>query len=387
MPKKKKKTRRPARADRRASAVRNRSLSSASARDVGLEHDPDSPGLPGLSRPDIGWLRFLPPSAGDILDAERPVAELFGKVPADEPMWAWAEDLEDGSTEDLVRDEYPHLGQDEVAVIVAEWDAHEDEIRFGRRRRFTALCDALGMTEPEGTFADLYQFCLRVGIAEERPVGGEPWVFPVPQARDVLDVLPADSDLAAAERAAQEHAASERLWETEWMLYGEYTEQIIDLFSDGTTGEAVTTSIGRLARLLGAPEAAARHAVAHLTSPIPMFGRSHMWCSADPLTVPAHRVITLAVDWDAHDTDKGLKQSPAQLAGVACAACGTDYRAFPERAQVVPGPAGDGLQPTPLVVCRGTCAAGYGSPAGTGQPVPPIDDRVLLLEQLTAGRP
>ena len=118
-----------------------------------------------------------------------------------------------------------------------------------------------------------------------------------------------------------------------------------------------------------------------------MFGRSHMWCSADPLTVPPHRVITLAVDWDAHDTDKGLKQSPAQLAEVACTACGTDYRAFPERAQVVPGPAGAWTSRPRWWHAGAPCAAGYGSPAGTGQPVPPIDDRVLPLDQLTARRP
>ncbi|MBV9208078.1 MAG: hypothetical protein JO037_22370 [Actinobacteria bacterium] len=211
-------------------------------------------------------------------------------------MWTWAEDLEDDdSTESFVRDEYPHLAPGDVAAVAAEWDVQEAKVRSGCRRRFTALCDALGMTEPKGTFADLYQFCLRIGIAEERARDGVPWVFPAPTARDVLDVLPADSELAAAERDAQEHAASERLWETELMLYGEYTEQIIDLFSGGGARETVTISIQRPARRLGIPEAAARHALAHLTSPFPMFGRSHMSCSDDPLAVPAHRVITLTV--------------------------------------------------------------------------------------------
>jgi hypothetical protein len=339
----------------------------------------------GLRGPDVGWLRLLPPSACDVLDAERPVAELFGKIPVDEPMWTWGEDLEEGSTEDLVRDEYPHLSDDEVAMLVAEWDAENATNRAEQRRRFTALCDALGMPEPEGTFADLYQFCLRIGIAEEREVNGEAWVIPTPQARDVLDVLPADSALAAGERAFRERDAPQRAWEADWMRYSEHTERIIDLFSDGTPGGPVTTSIQRLARLLDAPEDTVRHALAHLTSPVPEFGRAHMSCTADPLTVPAHRVITLAVDWEAHDLDKGFTRTPEQLAGVACIDCGTDYRQHPQRPQVVAGLAGAEPSGEPLVACQGTCAAEHGSATGTGQPVPPIEDRVLRLTQLTAG--
>jgi hypothetical protein len=247
----------------------------------------------------------------DILDAEQPVAEMFRKIPAGEPMWTWWQDQEDVSTENLVRDQFPHLSQDDVAMLAAEWAAEEDEIRSAHRHRFTALCNALGVTEPGGTFADLYQFCLQIGVADERAVDGAPWVFPTPTARNVLEILPPDSDLAAAERAAQEHAASQMLWETGWMLHGEHAEQIIDLFAEGTKRDTVTTSIQRLARLLDAPEDAARHAVAHLASPIPDFGRSHMSCSHNPLTVPAHRVITLTVDWKAHDIDKGITRSSA----------------------------------------------------------------------------
>jgi len=115
-----------------------------------------------------------------------------------------------------------------------------------------------------------------------------------------------------------------------------------------------------------------------------MFGRAHMSCTADPLTVPAHRVITLAVDWEAHDLDKGFTRTPEQLAGVACIDCGTDYQQHPERPQVTAGRAGAAPGPGPLVACRGTCAAERGSATGTGHPVPPIEDRILRLKQLTA---
>jgi hypothetical protein len=108
-----------------------------------------------------------------------------------------------------------------------------------------------------------------------------------------------------------------------------------------------------------------------------------MSCTADPLMVPAHRVITLAVDWEAHDLDKGLVRSAEQVAGVACIDCGTDYRRHPEWPQVVAGLAGAAPDPEPLVACRGTCAARHGSATGTGQPVPPIENRILLLKQLS----
>jgi len=85
----------------------------------------------------------------------------------------------------------------------------------------------------------VYPFCLQVGLVKERTCDGVPWVFPAPTARNVLDVLSPDSDLAAAERDAQERAANERLWQTEWMLYGEYAEQIIDLFKGGNARETV----------------------------------------------------------------------------------------------------------------------------------------------------
>jgi len=381
----KKKTRRPARAGRRAAAS-CRPVPSGLPDATAAGQEP-WPGPPRRPIADAGWLRFLPPSAGDILDTEQLVTDMFRKVAADEPLWTWSEDLEDTpSTEDLVWDEFPHLSPGEVAEVAAEWDAQEDEVRSGHRRRFTSLCSALAMAEPDGTFTDLYQFCLRVGLAEERAVGGQPWVFPNPEPRNVLDVLPPASDLAAAERAEQEREAAEQAWEDEWMRC-EHAEDIISLLSDGTGGKPATTSIQRLTRLLDAPEDEIRRAIAHLARPIPRFGRSHMTCSHDPLTVPAHKVITLAIDWEAHDLDKGIRSSPPQLAGVACIACGTDYQAFPAKPQVVPGPAGAAPQLSPLVACRGTCAAGYGSPAGTGQPVPPIEDRVLRLKQVTTQSP
>lgn len=165
-------------------------------------------------------------------------------------------------------------------------------------------------------------------------------MFPAPTARNVLDILSPDSDWAAAERAAQERDAAERLWVTEGMLYGEYAEQIMGLFGEQMAREAVTTSIQRLARFLAIPEAAARHALAHMTSAIPGFGRSHMLCSHDPLSVPAHRVIRLSVDWKAHDIDKGIARSPAQQAGVACISCGADYRDARGWIPVVAGQAG-----------------------------------------------
>jgi hypothetical protein len=110
-----------------------------------------------------------------------------------------------------------------------------------------------------------------------------------------------------------------------------------------------------------------------------------MSCSADPLTVPAHRVITLAVGWEAHDLDKGLVSSAEHVAGIACIDCGTEYRQHPQWPQVVVGLAEGGQDPVPLAACRGTCAARHGSATGTGQPVPPIENRILLLKQLTAG--
>ena len=70
--------------------------------------------------------------------------------------------------------------------------------------------------------------------------------------------------------------------------------------------------------------------------------------------------------------------------GVACIDCGTDYRQHPERPQVTAGRAGAAPSPGPLVACRGTCAAERGSATGTGHPVPPIEDRILRLKQLTA---
>jgi Family of unknown function (DUF6042) len=382
---KKKKSRRPARAARRVGAARNKLRSPASPRDVGPGEDGGALAPLRVSGVDTWWRRFLPRSALTVLDRDRPVAEVFGEIPADEAMWTWDGDEEDERTEDLVRDEFPHLTQDEVALVAVEWDAHDAEVRSAHRRRFTTLCDALGMAEPTSTFADLYRFCLQVGIAEERDCDGVPWVFPAPTARNVLDILSPDSDLAAAERAAQERDAAERLWETEGMLYGEYAEQIMGLFGEHMAREAVTTSIQRLARFLGIPEAAARHALAYMTSAIPGFGRSHMLCSHDPLSVPAHRVITLSVDWEAHDIDKGIAWSPAQQAGVACISCGADYRDARGRIPVVAGPAGTDPQQIPLVACQGMCAASYGSPAGTGQPVPPLEDRVLVLERLSAG--
>jgi hypothetical protein len=378
---KKKKARRPGRAASRAVAGGSQRQQPALPRAVDPEQDPDLEEGLMVSPVDRGWRRFLPPSAATILERDRPVAEMFAEIPADEPMWTWSEDLEPESTEDLVRDEYPHLTDDEVARVTAEWDARDAAVRSEHHRRFTALCDALGVAEPEGTFTDLYRLCLQVGIAEERTCDGVPWVFPATAARNVLDILPPASDLAADERAAQEQASGVRLWETGSMLYGEYAGQVLELFSRDAGCETVTTSIARVARLLDVPEAVARQALAHLTSVIPGFRRSHMSCSHDPLTVPAHRVITLTVDWAAHDIDKGFARSPAQLAGLACVTCGADYRADPARTAVVAGPAGADPQQNPLVACAGLCAAECGSPSGTGQPVPPLEERVLLLQQ------
>lgn len=146
----------------------------------------------------------------------------------------------------------------------------------------------------------------------------------------------------------------------------------------------MTTSLQRLARKLEVAEDTARRALAHLVSPNPVSGRAHMSCTADPLTVPAHRVITVAVDREARDLDKGLARAPEQLAGVACIACGTDYRQHPARPQVIAGRPGASSGPDLLVACRGTCAADYGSATGTGQPVPPIEDRITHLKELTA---
>lgn len=382
----KKKARRPERAGRRAGAAGNRPAATAIARDRDREPQEAADSSPeglGLRDADRGWLRFLPPSAATILELERPLTDMFREIPADEPMWTWGEDLDENeSTEDLVRHYSPHLTADEVTAVAAGLDA--DAHRARHRRRFTAPCDALGGAEPEGTFADLYQFCLLIGVAEERTREGVAWVLPVPTARNVLEVLPPDSDLASAEGAAQDMDTRLRLWDSETLLYGDPAEDILDLFSGGTGREAMTTSIQRLGRFLGLPEDAARHALAHLTGVNPVFGRSRATCSDDPLTVPAHRVNTVTMDWEAHDIDMGHEPSPGQLAGVECIACGIDYRESPERTPVVAGPAGADTRQNPLIACQGSCAAGFGSPGGTGQPVPPIEDRVLILEQLAA---
>lgn len=368
----KKKARRPARAQRRAADVAASRRMPLQARSVALEDIPAAPGRLEFDA-DTGWRRFMPPSASDVLAAEQPVSELFGKIPRGEPIWTWWEDEDDTSTGDLVRDDHPHLRDDEVRELVAELDAETAQARAERKARFTALCEALGVPEPQGSFADLYQFCLQIGIAEERPVSGQPWVFPVPHARDVLDILPPGSPLAASERAYREHSALDRAWEADDERYGDASDTIIaELFGDGNSGAPVTTSIGRLARLLDAPEETARRAVAHLASPNPLFGRSHMSCTADPLAVPAHRVITLAVDWEAHDADKNLAPAPEQLAGVACIQCRADYREQPGRPQVTAGLAGADPRPDPLIACRGICSAECGSLAGTGQPVPSL---------------
>ena len=118
---KKKKSRRPSRAARRATAAKNRPKPPAFPHAVDPEQGPEAGPLM-VPRADTGWLRFLPPSAASILDRNRPVAEMFGEISADEPMWTWWEDEEDESPEELARDEYPHLTDDEVTQVAAEWD-------------------------------------------------------------------------------------------------------------------------------------------------------------------------------------------------------------------------------------------------------------------------
>lgn len=385
---KKKKQRRPA----------SRMRQAASRRPLRPDPVPADVELLTRERPatlgDKGWLAYLPPLAGEILQDSQPLSGLFRTIPADTPMWTDPEDEDDEEPDPgkqsiyewMTGQQFPWLTEQEAAVIQDHWRKEEeaDDERWQKKSRheFAVLCEDLGITPAGETFADLYRWCLDAGLAEERDYQEERWVFPAADAKNILDVLPPDSELAAGERVRQSEAAASAAWLNSNLRYGERADQIMDLLDDAE--EPVTTSIQRLARAIEASEDTARQAVAHLTSA----HRPRATCTHDLLAVPAHQVFTLtAIPRPQAREDGRYELTREQQAGVACCTCAIDFRDNPGQKQVVAGLAGEDFKPGPLIACPGICAARYGSIYGSGGTVPPLEDRTLRLKELAVGQP
>lgn len=343
---------------------------------------------------DKGWLAYLPPLAGDILQDSQPLSGLFQKIPAETPMWTDPNDEDEEEPDSgkqsiyewMTDQQFPWLTEQEAAVIQEHWrkeeEADDERWRKKSRHEFAVLCEDLGVIPSGETFADLYRWCLDAGLAEERDYHGERWVFPAADAKNILDVLPPDSELAAGERDRQAEAAASAAWLNSNLRYGEQADQIMDLIEGA--GEPFTTSIQRLADAIeAAEEDIARKAAAHLTSP----HRPRATCTHDLDTIPSDKVFTLtAIPRPRAREDGRYEITREQQAGVACCTCAVDFRENPGREQVVAGLTGEDSQPGPLIACPGICAAPYGSIYGSGGTVPPLEDRVLRLKELAGGQ-